>query len=105
MDGLKKEAEPLRTVLLSDTDQARNVISRLPSDLRLDPTVVTTLEAIQSTLPSQVERITALAEVSDWEAVRQRLANEKKPLEADVAALVRTVEQQVSKELAAELMD
>jgi PAS domain S-box-containing protein len=103
IDGLKKEAEPLRTVLLSDTGQTRDVISRLPADLQ-DPTLVTTLEAIQSTLPSQLDKITALAEASDWEAVRQRLANEKKPLEADVAALVRTVEQQVSKELSAELL-
>ena len=101
--GLKKEAEPLRSVLLRDTDQARNVISHLPEELHSDPTVVPTLEAIQSTLPSQLEKITALAEAGDWEAVRQRLANEKKPLEADVAALVRTVEQQVSDELAAEL--
>ena len=104
IDGLKKEADPLRTVLLADTDQARNVISHLPADLPSDPTVVPTLEAIQSTLPSQLEKITALAEASDWEAVRQRLANENKPLEADVAALVRTVEQQVSTELTAQLM-
>ena len=105
IDGLRKEAGPLRTLLVSDTDQARNVIARLPADLHPDPTVVPTLEVIQSTLPSQLEKITALAEVPDWEAVRERLANEKKPLEADVAALVRTVEQQVSKELAAALME
>jgi signal transduction histidine kinase len=105
IEGLMKEAEPLRKVLLSDTDQTRNVISHLPAELHSDPTILPTLEAIQSTLPSQLEKVVALGEASDWEAVRQRLANEKKPLEADVSAMVRAVEQQVGQELAAELME
>jgi nitrogen fixation/metabolism regulation signal transduction histidine kinase len=70
-----------------------------------DRTILPTIEAIQSTLPSQLERVTALAEAADWEAVRLRLANEKKPLETEVSALVRAVEQQVSTELAAQLME
>jgi len=105
IEGLKKEAEPLREVLFSDTDHTRKVISHLPAELHSDPTILPTLEAIQSTLPSQLEKVVALGEASDWEAVRQRLANEKKPLEADVSAMVRAVEQQVGQELAAELME
>jgi len=105
LEVLRHEAEPLREVLRSDTEQTRNVILHLPKDLHSDPTIVPTIEAIQSTLPSQFERVTALAEASDWEAVRLRLANEKRPLEAEVSGLVRTVEQQVSRELAAQLVD
>jgi signal transduction histidine kinase len=105
IEGLQKEAEPLREVLLSDTDQTRKVISHLPAELHSDPTILPTLEAIQSTLPSQLQKVVALGEASDWEAVRQRLANEKKPLEADVSAMVRAVEQQVGQELATELIE
>ena len=105
VEGLKKEAEPMRALLQSDIDQTRNAISRLPVDLNSDPTVLPTIEAIQSTLPSQLAKVTALAEASDWEAVRLRLTNENKPLEADVSALVRAVELQVRKELAARLME
>src|SRR5215831_2781790 len=105
IEGLKREAQPLREVLQGDIDQTRNVISHLPVDLYSDRTVLPTIEAIQSTLPSQLEKVTALAEASDWEAVRLRLANEKKPLEAEVSALVRAVEQQVSEELAAQLTE
>jgi len=105
IEALKKEAQPLREVLQSDIDQTRTVISRLPVDLHSDRTILPTIEAIQSTLPPQLEKVTALAEVSDWEAVRLRLANEKKPLESVVSALVRTVEQQVATELSADLKD
>jgi PAS domain S-box-containing protein len=105
IEALKSEAQPLREALQSDIDQTRAVISRLPSDLHSDRTILPTIEAIQSTLPSQLEKVTALAEASDWEAVRLRLANEKKPLESVVSALVRTVERQVSTELSADLKD
>jgi signal transduction histidine kinase len=105
LEGLKKEAQPLSDVLQRDVDHIRKVISRLPPDLHSDRTILPTIEAIRSTLPSQLERVTALAEAADWEAVRLRLANEKKPLETEVSALVRAVEQQVSTELAAQLME
>ena len=105
IEGLKKEAEPLREALLGDIDRTRNVISHSPAELHPDPTILPTLEAIQSTLPSQLEKLIALAEASDWEAVRLRISNEKKPLETEVSALVQAVEQHVSAELAAQLME
>lgn len=105
VEGLKNEAEPMRELLQGDINQIRSTILRLPVDLHADPTILPTIEAIQSTLPSQLAKVTALAETSDWAAVRLRLANENKPLAADVSALVRAVEQQVSKELAAQLME
>ena len=55
-------------------------------------------------MPSQVEAITSLAKSGDWKAVRLRLANENKPLEAQTSALVTRVEEQVSVEQAQALL-
>jgi hypothetical protein len=79
IEVLRKEADPLRDLLQSDTEQTRNVISHLPEGLHSDPSIIPTIEAIQSTLPAQLEKVTALAEASDWEGVRLRQANEKRP--------------------------
>src|ERR1700676_4135954 len=100
IDRLKREAGPLRTVLVEDTDRTRNALARLSIEAHLDPTFLPTLEAIESALPSQLEAITGLATLGDWGAVRLRLANEKKPLEAQTSALVKNIDQQVSEEQA-----
>jgi PAS domain S-box-containing protein len=100
IERLKKEAGPLATVLLQDTERTRNALARLPAEARLDPTFLPTLEAIESTLPSQLEAIRGLATSGDWGAVRLRLANEKKPLESQTSALVKNIDQQVSEEQA-----
>ena len=97
---LTKEAGPLTTVLREDTERTRNVLTHLPADAHLDPTLLPTLDAIESALPSQLEAITALATAGDWGAVRLRLANEKKPLEAQTSMLVRNIDRQVSEEQA-----
>jgi PAS domain S-box-containing protein len=96
--GLVREAEPLRHALLEDTQRSRNVLSRLPPEVQLDPTLLPTLEAIQSTLPEQLEAITALAKSRDWEAVRLHLANQVRPVESLTSALVQNVDREVSKE-------
>jgi PAS domain S-box-containing protein len=98
IERLKKEAGPLGTVLLQDTERTRNALVHLPAEAHLDPTFLPTLEAIESALPSQLEAITGLAALGDWGAVRLRLANEKKPLEAQTSALVKNIDRQVSDE-------
>ena len=100
IERLKREAGPLSTVLLQDTERTRNALAHLPAEAHLDPTFLPTLEAIESALPSQLEAITGLAALGDWGAVRLRLANEKKPLEAQTSALVKSIDQQVSEEQA-----
>ena len=72
---LVKEVEVLRNALPEDTRRSRSALSRLPPEVQLDPTLLPTLEAIESTLPEQLEAITALATSRDWGAVRSRLAN------------------------------
>ncbi len=97
---LVTEAGPLRTAVLAEAQQAKTVLSSLPSDLRRDPTVLPTLEAIQSALPVQLDAITALARLGDWAAVRQRVANEIWPLNSLSSALVEKVDHEVGQEQA-----
>jgi len=100
IDRLKREAGPLRAILVEDTDRTRSALDRLSVEAHLDPTFLPTLAAIASALPSQLEAITGLAASGDWQAVRLRLANQKKPLEAQTSALVKNIDQQVSEEQA-----
>ena len=50
-----------------------SALSLAPLDLRRDPTILSTLHAVQSALPSQLEAITTLATSGDWRAVRLML--------------------------------
>ena len=97
---LVTEAGPLRTAVLEEAQRAKTVLSSLPSDLQRDPTVLPTLEAIQSALPVQLDAITALAKLDDWSAVRQRVANEIRPLNNLSSALVEKVDHEVGEEQA-----
>jgi PAS domain S-box-containing protein len=99
IDGLKREAGRLRSVLLTDTEAARDALIRLPSDLPRDTAILPTVEAVEITLPPQLDAVIALGAASDWNVARLRLANEKKPLEASASNLVRSVAQQVSDQL------
>ena len=97
---LATEAKVLRRTLLEQTRGTRTVLTYLPSEVSVDPAFLPTLEAIEITLPSQLEAITALATSGDWGAVKLRLANELKPLETQTSALVKSIDQEVSEELA-----
>jgi PAS domain S-box-containing protein len=99
IDGLKREGGRLRSVLLTDTEAVRDALIRLPSDLPRDTAILPTVEAVEITLPPQLDAVIALGAASDWNVARLRLTNEKKPLEASASNLVRSVEQQVSDQL------
>jgi signal transduction histidine kinase len=94
------EAEPLRRALLEYTKRTRVALSNLPSGTHVDEAFLPTLEAIEIALPSQLDAIRALAESGDWDAVRLRLANEMKPMEFQSSALVKSIDQDVSQQLA-----
>jgi signal transduction histidine kinase len=96
---LSTETEPLRMALREKAESTRNAVTRSPSQGRMDPAFLPTLDAIEVTLPSQLKAVTALAASGDWEAVRLRLDNEFKPLETQTAALVANIDQEVSGEL------
>jgi len=97
--GLKREAGRLRSVLLTNTEAVRDALSLLPPDVPRDAAILPTVEAVEITLPPQLDAVIAVGAASDWNAARLRLANEKKPLEASASNLVRSVEQQVSDQL------
>jgi hypothetical protein len=68
------EAEPLRKTFLEQIQQTRDTVVHLPSETRVDPAFLPTLDAIAIDLPSQVDAVTALAGLGDWNVVRTRLA-------------------------------
>ncbi len=96
---LESESDTLREGLLTQTQQTRTTISKFPAEIWVDPAFLPTLDAIEITLPSQLESITGLARSGDWTAVRLRLADELKPLETQTAALIRNIDQEVSGQL------
>ena len=92
---LLAEAQPLITPLLQQTQRVRETVKTSPSETPPD-----SFDAIDVTLPSQLEAITALARSGDWEALNLRLANQLKPMEDQISALVNTTNNQVNREMA-----
>jgi len=101
---LVTEAESLRNALLEDSRRSRNVLSRLPQEVQLDPTLLPTLEAIQDALPAELAAITELAKSRDWQAVRLRLANQVRPLEFRTSDLVENIDREVGEKRAQALL-
>jgi PAS domain S-box-containing protein len=97
---LVTEGGPLRTAVLEDTNRAMSALTGLPSDLQRDPTILTTLHAVQSALLWQPETLTTLATSGDWRAVHLRLANQVRPLESLTSELVEKVDREAGKEQA-----
>jgi signal transduction histidine kinase len=96
---LAEDIPPLRASLLQQTQRTGDAVTRIPAEIKVDPALLPTLEAIEITLPSRLDAITALAASDDWEAVRRRLANEFKPLETQTSALIQSIDQEVTAEL------
>jgi PAS domain S-box-containing protein len=95
---LVADAGALRTSTMEDIQRAMRALGVQPLDAPRDPTVLSTLQVIQSALPSQLEAITDLAAAGDWRAVHLRLANQIRPLESLTSALVAKVEREVAAE-------
>jgi PAS domain S-box-containing protein len=71
----------------------------LPPEVRPYPTLIPTIEAIESTLPLQLESLNSLAASGDWSALRLRLANEKQPLDEQTSMLVKSITRELNDEL------
>ena len=93
---LLQQVETLHNALLQGSEQSRNVLSRLPPEVQLDPTLLPSLLAIQGELPAQLEAIAMLAKAGDWDAVRLRLADQVRPLESRRSALVENIDREVA---------
>ncbi|MET0556762.1 MAG: histidine kinase [Vicinamibacteria bacterium] len=94
------EVEPLHRALLADVQGTRDALALLPAETRVDPAFMATLDAIGVTLPSQTDVIVSLARARDWNAVRQRTVNGLRSLESETAALVRSIDEDVTAEQA-----
>ena len=94
------EAGALRTQFLDEAELANAALRTPPARSGRDPTMLSTLETIQSTLPVQIDDLTDLAEAGDWPAVRLRLKNQVGPLSSLTSALVEKVDLEVAAERA-----
>ncbi len=88
---LQQEAPALRNQLNDSLRQTQTVFRGIEPNNILDPSVLPTLETIQAVLPSQVDSLTTLASVGDWEALRQRVEQPLDVLNSLSAELVDAV--------------
>jgi signal transduction histidine kinase/HAMP domain-containing protein len=77
---------------------SKDALSGLPAETESDAAPLPTLIAIQDILPAQLEAVTALANSKDWGAMRLRLNNQLRPLEALSSSLVETIDHEVGDE-------
>ena len=96
---LRTESDSLQSTLLEQIQQTRGALAHLPSGTQLDPLFLPTLDAIEISLPTQLETIAALASSGDWEAIDFRVAERLKPVEMQASALVKIVDQEFVGEL------
>ena len=92
------ELEALERAVVAGSRRSKDALSRLPADAQSDAALLPSLIAIQDILPAQLESVTALAKSNDWEALRLRLTNQVRPLEALSSSLVETIDREVGDE-------
>jgi transcriptional regulator with PAS, ATPase and Fis domain len=97
---LLKESVTLRAGLLDDAKRTLGVFNHLPLEVKVDQTVLPTLESIERTLPSHLDAIKALAASGEWEAVRIRIERQVQPLESLSSELVKDVAREVEQQRA-----
>jgi transcriptional regulator with PAS, ATPase and Fis domain len=97
---LLKESVTLRAGLLDDAKRTLGVFNHLPPEVKVDQTVLPTLESIERTLPSHLDAIKALAASGEWEAVRIRIERQVQPLESLSSELVKDVAREVEQQRA-----
>ncbi len=92
------EAEKQRRELLADTERCQQALTMKTSGAQRDPLILSTLQALQSALPDQIDTLNLLAAQGDWQAVRLRLENQTKALHLLSSSLVEKVDLEVAKE-------
>jgi signal transduction histidine kinase/HAMP domain-containing protein len=92
------ELEAFHREIVESSRRSKDALSRLPTETQSDAASLPTLIAIQQILPAQLEAVTALAESSDWAAVRLRLTNQVGPLQALSSSLVEALDREVGDE-------
>jgi len=93
---LVQQSTELQNSLIAHASETQAAFAALPPSAKPDPTVLATLEAIQSSLPGHLEAIRTLASTGDWTALRVRLKNQVEPLESLSTELVQNVDRTVA---------
>src|SRR5258708_3899134 len=96
---LRTGSDSLQSTLLEQIQQTKGALTQVPSGTQVDPLFLPTLDAIEISLPTQIETIAALASSGDWEAIDFRVAERLKPVEMQASALVKIVDQEFVGEL------
>ncbi len=91
-------SEALRSDVLDEAKRTEAVFSHLPPAVRVDETVLPTIESIENTLPSHLDAIRALAASGEWAAVRDRTDKQIQRLEFLSAQLVKDVARDVEEQ-------
>jgi len=97
---LLKESATLRKGLLDDAQRTLAAFYHLPPEIKVDQTVLPTLESIERTLPSHLDAIAAAAASGEWDAVRFRIERQVQPLESLSSELVKDVTREVEEQRA-----
>jgi C4-dicarboxylate-specific signal transduction histidine kinase len=90
-DQLITVSEKLRSGVLDETKLTEAAFRDLPSAVKVDETVLPTIETIQNTLLSHLDAIRALAASGEWAAVRDRTDKQIQRLEFLSSQLVKDV--------------
>jgi PAS domain S-box-containing protein len=88
------EATSLRRKFLENVAHAQQLLRSSP-DIEQDPMILSGLETLQVTLPSQLDAVMELAAANDWPAVRLRLADQVPSLIDLGSLLVERVDEEV----------
>jgi PAS domain S-box-containing protein len=92
------EAGNLKADFLAKVEHANQVLRIPHSFVNRDPSMLSTVETIQSALPAQIDALTDLASSGDWSAVRLRLQNNVSHLSALSSSVVEAVDAEVAEE-------
>ena len=94
------EAAAARRKFLADATRAEQLFTT-SGDTESDPIILSTLQTLRITLPSQIDALVALSGEDDWPAVRVRLTDQVQGLVGLSAMLVERVDREVSEKRAA----
>jgi signal transduction histidine kinase len=88
-------SEALRSSVVDETQRTETAFRHLPSGVKVDETVLPTIETIENTLLSHLDAIRALATSGDWTDVRSRTDDQVQRLEFLSSQLVKDVARDV----------
>jgi PAS domain S-box-containing protein len=97
-ERLKAGTQTMNEAIAEDMRRAESALLAVHSDNASDPTILPTLAVVQSNLQSETASVIELAEANDWNALQVRLANQLRPLEFAISALVERVDHEVRTE-------